>query len=1015
MKSTKKMLCFVLAIAVMVGSMGLVSSFANNTGDTGATTVGLTGDPEYVLKFTQDVVNSSKLLTLNDMRSADYFNESDALTDEFVKSDAKSGMKVDLNSNNSITMTKSSVTDGSDYQYSTILEVPVTAEMKANYLKATDKKLYISYWLSDCQKTNASGVANGVYTTYQFRIYTKFKTAYQDGDYARKIKLSSLGKHDIKMYQQNLGKSFKLLGGDGKALDNLDNVDSIIFCLYSFNKNVQATMNLSGITYAGVPEINEFVKPTPGSMTEYMTFGGWSKNLLLDYANTPNPIKYCSAGGYNAKDYKTLNQEGWLYFNNTTKVPEWQLNTSYNVDPVAFNKAIVTTNQPGAESKIKIKCYFPKIEDTEGKPMQGEFQVAFNTFQGKTYNLTQTFISPGYEYVFEMDSTVLDVNQVSTVRIALMAFWNYDPVDDVYYDMGRDQFAKRYDKDGNLMTPVYEDPKDTATFKGYKIEGSDTLLSESDVAKITTACSDGRKDVDVTAIKDRFKMRTMQNVEAFISPFYTDGGTGLIPTTTGVNGETAPTTTVTGAPVTGAPVTGAPVGGGTTVADGTQADVEQTGSTGEVEYEHAGYHVFDFKAEAYAETYGAWTHASFANFFFEDYYESYEIVDYDIEKDGIKQGFKDRKNPMVKVEGDEEYKKDFEEAKSLASGGYQLELSSPYPRRQEQHQAYFHSSGAGEDARLTNNGAGDHINQTAQGETYDYAEQIAKGIEYAKAHPNPTQNGYLAIDVFVKDCTHGYKNVYDKYKYQSEVTYKNWCKKNGKKCENEKSPIQFVVGVLATTDDGEAVNAKVMEFVQYNEKKTLYIDVSELEPEWIYGVSIAAQNYSHLANREQGGDNLSCGITDVKARFSALYIPGSKNSDLTTTIQVTEALNMKDVKNIKKLYDALPGLDVDDYETEEDYNKLAKFIKAWSKASDNTQKYCAEEYGIDYSEIGMLEMDVYDKIYGSGWYEGDESLEDDDDFYSPGTSDMAFPMVSLLLVGLSGYVIVKTRKKKEEE
>ena len=164
MKSTKKMLCFVLAIAVMVGSMGLVSSFANNTGDTGATTVGLTGDPEYVLKFTQDVVNSSKLLTLNDMRSADYFNESDALTDEFVKSNAKSGMKVDLNSNNSITMTKSSVTDGSDYQYSTILEVPVTDEMKANYLKATDKKLYISYWLSDCQKTNASGVANGVYT-----------------------------------------------------------------------------------------------------------------------------------------------------------------------------------------------------------------------------------------------------------------------------------------------------------------------------------------------------------------------------------------------------------------------------------------------------------------------------------------------------------------------------------------------------------------------------------------------------------------------------------------------------------------------------------------------------------------------------------------------------------------------------------------------------------------------------------------------------------------------------------
>ena len=35
MKSTKKLLCFVLAIAVMVGSMGLVSTVASNSGDTG--------------------------------------------------------------------------------------------------------------------------------------------------------------------------------------------------------------------------------------------------------------------------------------------------------------------------------------------------------------------------------------------------------------------------------------------------------------------------------------------------------------------------------------------------------------------------------------------------------------------------------------------------------------------------------------------------------------------------------------------------------------------------------------------------------------------------------------------------------------------------------------------------------------------------------------------------------------------------------------------------------------------
>ena len=72
MKSTKKLLCFVLAIAVMVGSMGLVSTVASNTENTSATTVGLTGDPEYLVKFTKDLVDSSKKPTLNDLRSATY-------------------------------------------------------------------------------------------------------------------------------------------------------------------------------------------------------------------------------------------------------------------------------------------------------------------------------------------------------------------------------------------------------------------------------------------------------------------------------------------------------------------------------------------------------------------------------------------------------------------------------------------------------------------------------------------------------------------------------------------------------------------------------------------------------------------------------------------------------------------------------------------------------------------------------------------------------------------------------
>ena len=41
-----------------------------------------------------------------------------------------------------------------------------------------------------------------------------------------------------------------------KALDNLDNVESIIFCLYNFRKNIKATMNVSGVTYAASLRLN---------------------------------------------------------------------------------------------------------------------------------------------------------------------------------------------------------------------------------------------------------------------------------------------------------------------------------------------------------------------------------------------------------------------------------------------------------------------------------------------------------------------------------------------------------------------------------------------------------------------------------------------------------------------------------------------------------------------------------------------------------------------------------------
>ena len=146
-----------------------------------------------------------------------------------------------------------------------------------------------------------------------------------------------------------------------------------------------------------------------------------------------------------------------------------------------------------------------------------------------------------------------------------------------------------------------------------------------------------------------------------------------------------------------------------------------------------------------------------------------------------------------------------------------------------------------------------------------------------------------------------------------------------------------------------------------------------------------------------------CGITNVTARYSAIYVPGNKQSEsITTTVNVTRAFSSKDAKKIKKLYDALPGLSVDDYNTEEDYNKLAAFIEAWSSASEATQKYCEEEYGIDYADIGMLEQDVYEKLFLSGDY----------DSTSPETSDTTFPIVVLLVALVAGILIIKTYRSK---
>lgn len=968
MKNSKKLLCFLMAIVVMIGSMGLVSAFAETeTSATAGTTVStqaesttaLTGDPQYFVKFTSDMLKSSKWLSNNEMNVL-YDKKQDITRDgEYVKSAAKAGASVTAKSNGSISLEKKSVTDGGDYQYAANLEIPVTDEMKKNYLKADNKTLYFSYYLTKANLIN--GLYKGEFTDCQLRIYTKFKNTYEvdiNGTKVdRQIKLASLGVTYNTVYQQHTNKAFKLLGSNDKPLENLDNVESIIISLYNYEstKNVEAAVEMSGITYAGVPEITPYTAPAAAGKNDYVSLTDWSKHYLKsEYADTPATVKFSAAGGYDESAYvnidKTtkLGSAGWVYMKQMTKVETKQINVAFDLDRDAFNKAIVTANQAGGTGKVSITCKFPQIKDTEGKDMQGEFQVAIFPFEGETYIPVQTWIDSNKEYTFSIDVSNFDINSVKTVKIALMAFWKYDPVDNVYYDLDK---AKRYDKDGNRLTAKTDD---AGKFLGYDNGQGGALLQESDIAKITADCSNGKKDVDITSIKSRFTDRIMNTIEGFVSPLYT----GSLTSTTDTGTKT-------------------------------------TATSGDGDYEFAGYHFYDFTAQAYAETYGAGTHASFVNYLYDGYYDSYEVIDKNYDKDNTKQGYKDPANPSKKVTYDAKYTSDYAEAKSLVSGGYQVELASPYPRLQQQHQAYYHYSGKSEDARLVDPNVGDHKNQKPQGETYDFSSQMKNALKYAKENPDPTKAGYLAIDVYSVQSTHGYKNTYN-------ATYKAWCQKNNKTCVSEQTPIQFCISIFAKYE-GTDISCKVMEMVPAGQKKTIYLDVSEIEAENITGISIAAQNYSLLANKEQGGSGGTVGITDVKARFSAIYVPGNKNTDLTTTTVVTRPFNMKDAKKIKKLYDALPGLSVDDYETEEDYNKLAAFIKAWSNASEATQKYCEEKYGIDYAEIGMLEADVYEKIFGAGSWTDDTS---------PETGDVAFPMMSLLVAGISGYVILRTRKKR---
>lgn len=992
MVKSKRLLCIILAVAVMFGTLGVMTAFADNTSEekTLATNAyldsseELSGSPKYLFDF--DTSLDTNFLTCTEMSALlgqDPFENGSAYADDSFPGQDLSGVSKSYNSNKSLTLSKDKTQLGAN------LEIKVTDEMRANYLKATDKKFYASFYLSNCKNPAKDKFADAM-----IRVYVRFKNAYRKYDENGKakgsdiyLKLTNLTNESsgYNCYQQIVDKGFNFVKYDSKynaetgkyedcdvTLENLDDVESIIISVYHYagrqadesdskktlatKKAYEATLQMSAFAYEGKPEVNEFVSPKPSANTENVSFTDWESYYLKAYADTPNTVKYYAKedGSYTAKNYKTT-QSGWTYLKETNIVTSKQLNVYYDLDRDQFNKAIVTANQENGTKKAKISVYCPKVVDTNGESMAVEVQIALFKYNGGNYIPIQEYIEPGKVKTFTFDVSELDVNSVNYIRVAFMAFWKYDSTTGKFYDTDT---MKRYDKNGKLLEAIYDE--NSGKFLGYSADGGKTYVDTKNIAKYVAKCSDGRTDVDITTMvkNETLSMRTIKGFEAFVSPIYT-------------------------------------VKKGETFQDQTVATTASQ-TIGTQDYEYAGYHFFDFKQEALNGYYGLYTHPSYVNFLSATSYLQNTLVDKSLKTDGQAQGFKDNNEKGVEIANDSQYNEIYKEASSLVSGGYQLEIKSTYPRIQCQHQANFFLSGADEDKERAENNE-NHKPLKAQGETYNYYNQMKSGLQYAKNHTNPEKRDYLAVDVYVLSSVHGYKNVYN-------TTYQNWCKKNKVELKNTSTRVEVQVCINAYNEElGSKASATSAKYVNVGEKTTLYIDVSELNIDEIESISLQPQAYENISNKEQGGDDSLIGITDVSVRFSAIYIPSSFDSGLTTTQNVTAPLKLKDAKKIKKLYDALPGLKVSDYNTVEDYNKLYALIKAWTDASLSTQEYCTKTWGIDYAQLSMLEAEVYEKIFGV-------SSDDNDELFPMG--DVAFPMLAIVVLGLSGYVVVRTRKSK---
>ena len=964
MKISKRVLCIILAVAVMVGTFGLMSALAENESSTS-----YLYDYDSGLNASDSGLNAS---FITGTKMNELLGQKDSPSKDYAAEDTTAGASKKYNENKSATL---AITGE---QYSANLEIPVTDDMRNIYKDNHELKasLYLSKSLTKDNKFTSSIV----------RIYLKFKnsfTKYKEDTGAKELEnvyLYPIYNASLNAYQQEKEKTikFKKYGfntttkkAEPVELENLDEVDSIIVSLYNYTAGSVAELQISGFAYEGTPEVNAFPEVEPESAETNVSFTDWEKDYYRDgWGDAPSAAKWYKDedGTYDSSKYSSKkNIPGYMYWKSQDVIESKQIAYVSDLNMDAYNKAIATANQEGGSKQGKITFYLKTVEDEDEASMPVEFQLQFSKYGGGAYTPIQQFVEPGKVKTLTFDTSELDINQISAIRVAIMAFWKYSPKKKLFYDTNT---MIRKDKNGKELK-AYKN-EETGDIEYYSADEGKTKIKPADIDKNTKSYwamrSSDRKIVDITSIKDGLKDRKMNKVEAFFSPVYT------VKKSEKVEDKTIKTTTTTTA-------------------------------KNSTEYKYSGYHFYDFTEEALNGYYGLYTHPSFINFLYEKYYLQNEIVDKNLKKDGQAQGFKDNLETGKKVTNNAEYNKLYQEAKDMKSGGYQVELKSPYPRIQCQHQSAFFMSGKREDAERVKDNE-NHKPLKVQNEKYDFSTQMKNGLKYAKEHTNPEKRGYLAIDVYAISSVHGYKNTYNS-------TYKSWCKKHKKKCQNENARLQVQVGINAhNEEDGDKASVKVAQFVNVGEKKTLYLDVSELEFNDITGVVLQPQSYENLANKQQGGDDKLVGVTDVQVRFSAIYVPSDTDAGLTTTRNVTEPPDEEDIKKIGKLYNALPShTKVDPYlESYENFEQLEEFFKVWTNASLETQKECEKRFGIDASTLSMIEQEAYEY-----WMNNNNNSDDNsDDDYSPGTGDIAFPMMALIVLGVSGYLIVRTRKSKKE-